>query len=102
MAARISRDDFVAFVNTLAGQELTTRAQHRPFTVSVNPNGLEFMPSSQKPRQQSFADIDDVLEEFAASGSLQPGDYQPETMNRSYLLTLIAMYLERPTGVHSP
>ncbi len=93
---KISHDDFIAFVHTLAGQELTTRAQHQPFTVRVTDSGLEYVPGSTgKPRQQPFAKMDEILDEFAASGSLQPVHYQQETRNSSYQLTLIAMYLEQ-------
>ena len=96
MPARIAHGEFVAFVRTQVGQELTTLKQHKPFTVRYTANGLLFTPgSTAKPRQQSFDELDHLLEKFAASGSLRPVDYQTSTRNASYLLTLIALYLKR-------
>ena len=98
MAAKFTRQQFVAFVQTLAGKQLTTRAQHRPFTVRVTGGGLEFLPgSTQRPRPESSATLDRVLEEFAANESLQPRQYQDLTRNASYVLSVIALYLEQHT-----
>jgi len=95
MPVRIARYSFVAFVRTLAGQQLETGTQHRRFTVQVTAGGLAIVPdSSGQPRSESWAQLDGVLAEFALNGSLQPKDYQQLTRNASYLLRLITLYQE--------
>ena len=96
MAERITADALMRFARTLDGQVLTTSARGVPFTVSVAGGRLEFTPASTgKSRPASPASLDRVLQQFAATGSTSPGDYQQLTVNASYILTLIDMYRKR-------
>ena len=95
MAIQITAQELTAFAATLAGQELHTRTRHVPFSVRVTRGGLEFRPgSSGKPRTTGSGRLDQVLEEFAMSQSLRPGHYQALTVDASYILTLLARYLQ--------
>jgi hypothetical protein len=97
MAERIATEALVRFARTLEGQELTTNIRGLPFTARVVGGRLEFTPASTgKTRPESLASLDHVLRQFADTESTRPGDYLQLTVNASYVLTLIAMYLRSP------
>lgn len=93
--ARISTDSFLAFCQSLEGQEVRTRARRSRFTVRVVDGGLEFTPLSRKTlRCQTRQYVDGVLDRFDKCGSFITTDYSDYTVNSSYMLTLIDRYLK--------
>jgi hypothetical protein len=97
MPERITADALMRFARTLEGQELTTNIRRQRFTARVVGGRLEFTPASTgKTRPESLANLDRVLRQFADTESTRPGDYVQSTVNASYVLTLIAMYLRSP------
>jgi hypothetical protein len=55
---------------------------------------LVFTVSTRKQRSSGRNYIQKVLDHYAMTGSLEPGDYISITMNASYILRLIKLYLE--------
>jgi hypothetical protein len=97
--ARISTDSFLAFCQSLEGQELTTRAGRSKFTVCLAGDGLEYTPlSSKKPRPHERRFIERVLDRFEKTGSFITSDYNGLTVNASYTLTLIDRFLKNSAG----
>jgi len=95
MRNRIETNDFLVFVKTLAGQKLHTLVRKSEFQVRVDGDDLIFTPlSTKKPRLHNHAYIKSALEQFNRTGSLKPGDYSGKTANASYVLALMAHYLE--------
>lgn len=90
----IQRDAFVAFVKTLAGEELTTIGGSQKFSVEVESRGLRITPhSSGMQRMQSNENIDRFHERFEQVGSLKTTDYTDMNRNASYHLALIKRFL---------
>lgn len=92
--ARISTDSFLAFCQSLEGQEVRTRAGRCRFTVRVVDGGLEFTLLSRKTRRQTRQYVDGVLDRYDKCGSFTTTDYSDYTVNSSYMLTLIDRYLK--------
>jgi hypothetical protein len=87
-------DEFVEFIQTLEGHVLTTRAGRSRFTVRVVDTGLEFTPlSTGTARSHRRAYIQRVIDQFLRTDSWSTSDYR-FTVNASYQLTLIELYLE--------
>ncbi|HEX3234378.1 MAG TPA: hypothetical protein VHR41_09275, partial [Gemmatimonadales bacterium] len=90
----ISIDELVAFVRTLEGQVLQTSVQNKPFTVKVEEKGLVYTPESTgRPRLHRFPRVQIYLDQYADSGSLDPGAYHGGS-NQSYILTLLRLFKE--------
>jgi hypothetical protein len=88
-------DQFLAFVRTLEGSVIRTRAGRSKFIVRVLDGGLEFTPNStRKPRGHRRAYIQRVLDRFQETHSWKTTDYR-FTVNASYQLTLIDRYLSQ-------
>lgn len=93
---RVSLENLEVFVKTLEDQTLYTRAQKRPFTLTVTPKGFEYTPaSSGMPRTNQRKYIQDVLNRFNEINSFSPSDYMDITRNASYLLPLVEMYFQQ-------
>jgi hypothetical protein len=92
-AMKIDLKEFMAFVSNLQGHEQKT-VRGEGFHVEVTPDGLVFTPvSTGKPRKHSLDYMDKVHERFEASGSLKVKDYE-FTVEASYHLPLIKLYVE--------
>lgn len=90
--ASIQSDSFTAFVKTLEGRELTSRAGRSKFTVNVSGGDMVFTPlSTNKPRPNPRRHVESVLDRFNRSGSYVLTDYR-DTVNATYMLTLISLY----------
>ncbi|MDP9317217.1 MAG: hypothetical protein M3R24_41235 [Chloroflexota bacterium] len=91
--ATINLSELKAFAATLADTPLATRAQGKPFTVTVTKSGFQYVPSSTKKRRtNTYKAIESVLDRFASLGSYQPGQYNDLTVNASYLLAIIELF----------
>ncbi|MCM1566078.1 MAG: hypothetical protein NC238_09065 [Dehalobacter sp.] len=87
---------FIEFIRGLKGQTIYTMAKEKPFTVDVISNGLIYTPfSTMIPRTHSKNFIERVLERFETTKSLRPADYHDITVNASYNLALLKMYLNQ-------
>ena len=96
-SAPVNADSFMEFVKTLAGQEITTLKQRKPFTVSVNVEGMTFTPSSGTPRLHQRRYVEKVLEQFNRTHSYITTEYNTNgIVNASYQLALIRRYLNQP------
>lgn len=86
----ISIEQFRHDVAALDSTALETGARKRRFMVHVRDNGLDFLPeASGLPRSESWDAIATVLDRFNETGSLRPKDYQKESFNSSYILTVL-------------
>jgi hypothetical protein len=75
------------------GQVLQT-STHKPFTVKVEEKGLVYTPESTgHPRLHRFPRIQICFDEYAQTGSLDPGAYHGGS-NQSYILTLLRLFKE--------
>lgn len=88
--------EFLSFLKTLDGQPFRTLHRKLLFEVNVVPSGLYYTPkSSGTPRIQQWKFIERVALRFKETESFHPGDYQDISVNASYLLTLIDVYLRK-------
>lgn len=90
----IQADSFTAFVKTLEGQEITSRAGRSKFTVCVNGDDMVFTPlSTNKPRSHPQRYVESVLNQFNRTRSYVLKDYRDNgIVNATYMLTLIDLY----------
>lgn len=89
---RVSRERFRRAVSELDGHVIPTLYRRRTFIVRVAPDdsGLEYTPlATGKPRVQSWAYVDKILERYNATRSLRPRDYKEITAHASYVLALL-------------
>ncbi|MDD4113513.1 MAG: hypothetical protein PHC56_10865 [Herbinix sp.] len=93
---KIDYNGFIEFVKGLKGQTIYTIAKEKPFTVDVISNGLIYTPfSTMKPRTHIKNFIERVLERFETTESFKPADYHDISVNASYNLALLKMYLDK-------
>ncbi|MFL5495383.1 MAG: hypothetical protein ACJ8DC_13450 [Gemmatimonadales bacterium] len=89
----IPMDRLAAFVQTLEGQVLHTPTQKKSFTVKVE-EGFVFTPEvTGRPRLHRFPRVQIYLDEYAQTGSLDPGAYHGGS-NQSYILILLRLLKE--------
>ncbi len=96
MAERIDFTDLIAFCKKMEGETLNTLYQKKPFVLSkVESEKLTYIPLSKKQikRTQDRDFIESILDRYELTGSLRPGDYIDLTVNASYILPLINLYL---------
>ncbi len=85
-----------AFAKTLEGRTLPTHVRGCAFRVEVTSTGLIFTPESTgKPRPQQDKHIGRVLQRFRETGSLRQSKYHDLTVNASYLMVIIAKFLQQ-------
>ncbi len=92
----IDYKSFMAFCKGLEGQILSTIGGSAKFELSsVEIDSLRYVPKSTlKNRPFPKPYIQDTLDHYAKTGSLKPSDYNElQTMNASYTLALIKLYL---------
>lgn len=88
--------DIIAFAATLEGQTLYTLTRKKAFTVRVVKKGLEYTPVfSKKKRIQEILYIDRQLNIYNETHSLSPKHYNNLTMNASYLIPIIKLYISQ-------
>ncbi len=98
----VRRSDFnsnnlIAFAKRLKGETLTTQARQVEFSVEAYGTGLRYNPTSTgKLRPEPLSALVSVLNQFNATGSLKPGDYQKATFNASYTLALVKQFIDEP------
>lgn len=87
---------FVFFCKGLVGKILPTADGRAKFKLTLVQNGcLSYTPlSTRKIRHDDKNCIERVLAHYAASKSLRPKDYTNITVNASYILTLIKLYID--------
>ena len=92
---KVDANSFLEFVRTLEGETLYTKARSVPFVVQVIGDVIYYTPlSSQRPRPHKREYTERMLERFAEINSLRPMDYHDLTVNASYTLTLLDLYLD--------
>ncbi len=93
----INFNSFMTFCKTLEGHTLPTMGGRSEFVLlSVESDCLHYLPSTNKERHSKRKWIERVLNHYAMTNSLRPGDYVDVTTNASYTLALIDLYLKRP------
>jgi hypothetical protein len=93
----INVDSFLAFCKGLEGQSFSTVGGRATFTIrSVDANdGITYyVESTDKERPVAKHDLPPVLQRFAMSNSLRPVDYLDLTVNASYTLALVKLYID--------
>ena len=93
----LQSEDFITFVKTLEGQEITSRAGKSQFTVSVTHQDFTFIPlSSGKSRMHQKRFVEKVLDQFNRTHSYVLHDYAKNgIVNATYMLALIGLYLDQ-------
>jgi len=91
---RIASNDFLSFCQSLEGQQIPSRAGRTRFLVRLADNGLVFILPSGASRLESLRKVDIVLDRFDQTESFTTTDYLDYTVNVSYMLTLIDLYLK--------
>jgi hypothetical protein len=91
----IPYSSFMNFCKVLQGQTLTTAGGLAQFTLSsVQDNQLEYIvQSTGKTRRSRQEWIKKILNHYAITQSLRPVDYVDVTVNASYILTLMKLYI---------
>jgi len=89
-----SWDAFIEFARGLAGKQLATYARGKPFTIQVVGDTILYTPGATgaarpQPRQRTEM----CLELYEKTGSLNTHHYQKITVNASYFLTVLRLYL---------
>ncbi|HEX9901709.1 MAG TPA: hypothetical protein VGB72_02485 [Acidobacteriota bacterium] len=88
-------EDLLAYTRTLEGRGLRTLAKDAKFKVSVSKGSILYTPESTgKERGHTFKFARRVFERFLKTKSFIPRDYQDISVNASYMLAVIAMYVE--------
>lgn len=92
----IDFNSFMTFCKGLEGQTLPTVGERARFILSLVENDClhYIVESTGKHRHSRKPYIEDVLNRYAMTRSLRPGDYVDITLNASYTLSLIKLYLE--------
>lgn len=95
--SRIDFNSFMNFCRGLQGRTLATVGGRAEFTLtSVQPDSLDYhVLSTGKDRGTSRKWIVRLLERYEETKSLHPKDYLGITMNASYTLALLELYLNR-------
>jgi hypothetical protein len=96
----MSAIDYSAFMNFckgFQGQTLPTAGGEAQFTLSsVQADKLEYIvQSTGKTRRSRREWIQKILNHHAMTQSLRPVDYAGVTVNASYILTLMKLYIAR-------
>ena len=92
----IDLNDLILFIKSLNGHYALTIFRRKPFLIETTPNGFFYTPQSTgKTRFHDYDTLLKIVTMFNNSGSLHPGDYLDVTMNSSYSLALLKMYLEQ-------
>ncbi|MBI2850078.1 MAG: hypothetical protein HYX80_03435 [Chloroflexi bacterium] len=93
----VSVSSFMTFCKTLVGTTLPTAGGRANFELSkVTDETVYYTPlSTGKERGVKKRYLHPVLDRYARTGSLKPGDYQNITVNASYTVAIIKLYLER-------
>lgn len=95
----ITPEELIQHVSTLEGLHLTTAGGRASFTARALPHGIEVTPeSSGTARFVSLETIQLVIGQYEQSRNLQPAQYQSITFDASYLLGIIAHYLQERLG----
>jgi hypothetical protein len=90
----VTADSLFRFASTMRSQTLHTEKRGAAFSVDVHFDKLLFTPESTgKTRPERRSNLVSVREQFNRSQSLNPGDYQKQTRNASYILALIAEFI---------
>jgi hypothetical protein len=93
---KVTPERLIRFVGEREGMRLRTLIRRRPFSAHTSGDGLEYVPSTNKPRLHEMKWLAGVCKEFNRSGSFRPSNYIHLTMNASYTLALIDKYLKAP------
>ena len=91
----INLEAFMAFCKTLEGRTLSTVGGKAQFKLSLVKNeGIYYtLKSTGKERSASKRHVERVLSRYTATDSLRNQDYVEITLNSSYILALIKLYL---------
>ena len=96
----IDLSELIQFINSLNGQYALTLYKRKPFLIEIASNGFCFTPrSTGKARIHDQETLRRIVETYNRSGSLYPKDYFDITMNASYTLTIIKMYLDQKVQI---
>lgn len=91
---RVTADELDKFAHTIEGEELTTAARRKVFTVRAVDGVTEYTPASSSiPRRANYDKLVLVCDEFSRTKSFKPSDYHHLTFHSSYTLALIERYL---------
>jgi hypothetical protein len=95
----LTPDKILAFAKTLEGQELETLWRKAQFTITVAQEEIRVVPASHAPEQKpliiSRTQLNWACEEYERSKSLRPADYGDKIGVSSYVVTIIALMLNR-------
>lgn len=85
---------FKAFIQSLKYGTLETETQKRKFRFKVIASGIKYTPAgSGKSRENGYKNLERVFNRVIETGSRRPKDHLELTMNASYALALIGLYL---------
>jgi PIN domain nuclease of toxin-antitoxin system len=91
----LTADDLLGFASTVEGEQLPTIGGRATFALRVLPGGIEITPaSSGESRVVTRGKIERVCEEYERLRSTRPDDYKTITFDASYVLALIARYVQ--------
>ena len=97
MGAHMNARDLRSFASKLRGEILVTLSRGVSFRVEIHGSGLAFTPlSSGVTRPETLNRLQLVIDEFERSHSYRAGDYQDFSVNASYVLALLDLFLKRP------
>ena len=97
---KIASEDFIIYVKSMEGKCFLTQFRGKPFTIENASNGFFFTPQSTgKTRFHDFDTLRRILEKYNHTSSLHPKDYFDITMNASYTLALIKIYVEHKVSI---
>lgn len=95
---RINEADIIAFARSLEGTTIYTRARRKPFKALVSGGRISYQladsPEST-PRPEGGSALAKTLDKYNETGSLTTTDYQIFSVNASYTLTLIDMFVRQ-------
>jgi len=91
---QVRPEEIVEFVRSRGDMQLSTLVQKQSFVVRAVRDGLEYVPSSDKPRTLQVKELTRVCEEFSRTNSRHPGEYLDLTVSASYTIALIDAYLK--------
>lgn len=95
MEKTVNTKELIHFAKKLEGQQLTTLARKIQFAVLVTNDGLEYVPSTTGiPRKHGQKWLDRFCDEFNKTQSFTTTDYTHLSVNASYALAVISLYLK--------
>jgi hypothetical protein len=96
-------DEFVAYCRTLIGEQIKTAGSRTTFTVLEKGHNIHFVPAGRNAQEPPRRDrTEEVLRKLALTNDFSPKSYSKDTRQASYILGVMARYMNVSEGQRLP